>query len=87
MKDLTLTEVQQVSGAGPLMELATTFSGAALGCAAALVLFPAVTVSWFGLIPLSLPLAGGIIGGSIGNTLYNVEQIAAHMAAISHASV
>ncbi len=86
MKDLTLTEVQQVSGAGALMEFVTTLSGATIGCAAAATLFPAVTVAWFGLIPLSVPLAGGFIGGSLGNILYNVNEITSDYAAITHAS-
>ena len=87
MKELTLTEIEQVSGAGSiLMEIATTISGAALGCATAFTLFPVVSVSWFGIIPISLPFAGGIIGGAIGNIIYNVEQITEDYAAMTHAA-
>ncbi len=86
MKDLTLNEIEQVSAASGLGQLITTVSGAALGCAAAVTLFPAVSVAWFGLIPLSLPLAGGFIGGSVGNIIYNVESIVEDYAAITHAA-
>ncbi len=67
MQQLTLNEINEVSGGGLLGEVINTVSGAAIGAATAIQLFSGVQVAWLGLVPVSLPLAGAFIGGTCNN--------------------
>lgn len=87
MKELSMIQTQEVSGGGIFLELATTFAGAAIGCATAAVALPAANVAWLGLVPVSIPLAGAFIGGSLGHILYNVEEITTDIATVTHSTI